>query len=267
MITEETFEFRPGSCPVLVSIPHAGTELPPSFVARLNAAARDLPDTDWHLPRLYGFLDTRPVGLIRARMSRYVVDLNRAPDDTPLYAGATTGLCPDVRFDGTPLYRPGAAPDAAEIAQRVETYWRPYHARIRAELTRLRDIHGFAVLFDAHSIKSTIPRLFPGRLPDFNLGTARGASADPALSGAVEAALNAALGYSLAVNGRFVGGHITRSFGKPAEGWHAVQLEMAQTIYMDEDPPFAYAEDRAAKLQPHLARLVDAMIAWTGGLR
>lgn len=261
----QTFDFRPARCPVLVSMPHPGTELPAGFAARLSPQAQGLPDTDWHLPRLYGFLEEMPVGLIRARLSRFVVDLNRAPDDTPLYAGATTGLCPDLLFSGEPVYRPGEAPGAAEIAERVETYWRPYHAQLEAEMTRLRDTYGFAVLFDAHSIRGSIPRLFPGRLPDFNLGTAKGASLAPDLAARVEAAVaaSAADGYTWVANGRFIGGHITRSFGRPAENWHAVQLEMAQSVYMDETPPFAYDSQRAARTIPHLARLVETLLAWS----
>lgn len=261
----QLFDFRPARCPVLVSIPHAGTDLPAGFADRLSPEAKGLPDTDWHLPRLYGFLEDLPVGLIRARVSRFVVDLNRAPDDTPLYAGATTGLCPDLLFSGEPVYRPGESPSPAEVARRVDTYWRPYHAQIAAEMTRLRDAYGFAVLFDAHSIRGAIPRLFEGRLPDFNLGTAKGESLAPELAARVEAAIaaSAADGYTWVANGRFIGGHITRHFGRPAEGWHAVQLEMAQAVYMDEAPPFAYDPQRAERTIPHLARLVETLLAWS----
>lgn len=259
------FDFRPAGCPVLVSIPHAGTHLPPALTARLTPEAVELPDTDWHLPQLYDFLAELPVGLIRSRVSRFVVDLNRAPDDAPLYAGATTGLCPTTLFDGRPVYLPGEEPDATEVQQRVETWWRPYHDRLAAELDRIRGIYGFAVLFDAHSIRGEIPRLFPGRLPDFNLGTNRGASAAPELVAAAEDALKGAAGYSRVTDGRFVGGYITRSYGRPADKLHALQLEMAQSTYMDERPPFAYDAARAAALRPHLARLIDALIAWSSG--
>lgn len=261
------FDLRPARCPVLVSIPHAGTHVPPAIAERLTPEAAELPDTDWHLPLLYDFLADRPVGLIRARVSRFVVDLNRAPDDTPLYAGATTGLCPTTLFDGRPVYRPGAEPDAAEIRERVATRWRPYHDALAAELARIRDAYGFAVLLDAHSIRSEIPRLFEGRLPDFNLGTNRGAAAAPDLIAAAEDALKAAAGYTRVTDGRFVGGHITRHYGRPAERVHALQLEMAQSTYMEEAPPFAYDATRAALLRPHLARLVDALIAWSAAPR
>lgn len=261
------FDFRPARCPVLVSIPHAGTHLPPAIKARLTPEAAALPDTDWHLPLVYDFLADLPVGLIRARVSRFVVDLNRAPDDTPLYARATTGLCPTTLFDGGPVYLPGAEPDAAEVQARVETWWRPYHDALAAELDRIRATFGFAVLFDAHSIRGEIPRLFPGRLPDFNLGTNRGASAAPDLAAAAEDALKGAAGFSRVTNGRFVGGHITRAYGRPAENLHALQLEMAQSTYMDEAPPFAYDAARAGALRPHLARLIEALVAWSAAAR
>lgn len=262
-MSAELYDFRPARCPVLVSIPHAGTMLPPGFAARLTDAAASLPDTDWHLPQLYDFLAEMPVGLIRARVSRFVVDLNRAPDDTPLYAGATTGLCPDTLFDGGPVYRDGMAPDAAEVAARVETWWKPYHAKLREELDRIRATFGFAVLFDAHSIRGDIPRLFEGRLPDFNLGTNRGAAAAPDLVAAAESALSAACGYTRITDGRFVGGYITRTYGRPADNLHALQLEMAQSTYMEETPPFAWNDLRAGLLRPHLVRLIAALVDWS----
>ncbi|MFO0219067.1 MAG: N-formylglutamate amidohydrolase, partial [Planctomycetota bacterium] len=171
------FEFRSGVLPLLVSIPHAGTDLPDGFAERLTDSARRLPDTDWFVDRLYDLPLLREASMIVARTSRYVVDLNRPPGDESLYPGqSTTGLCPLVQFDGKPIYLPGAEPDAAEIAGRVETYWQPYHTAIANELERLRARHSRVLIFDAHSIASEVPRLFPGVLPDFNFGTNHGAS-------------------------------------------------------------------------------------------
>lgn len=258
------FEFRPAQRPLLVSLPHVGTGLPPGFAERLSDAGLALPDTDWHLPRLYDFLGELGVGVILAQVSRYVIDLNRASDDAPLYAGPTTGLCPSILFDGTPLYRPGAEPDAAEVAERVTRWWTPYHDAIGAEMARLHATFGHAVLFDAHSIRSVVPHLFDGRLPDLNLGTNEGRSLDPGLGARLAGvcAAAAADGFTQVRDGRFKGGHITRHFGRPAEGWHAVQLELVQATYMVEDAPFAFDEGRASRIRPHLRRFVETLLAW-----
>ncbi|AWK89408.1 N-formylglutamate deformylase [Azospirillum thermophilum] len=263
----EVFGFRAARRPVLVSMPHVGTALPDGFADRLVPAARGLCDTDWHLPQLYDFLEDLGVGLIQARYSRFVIDLNRPSDDTPLYSGATTGLCPSTLFDGQPLYLQGAEPDKAEVARRVETYWRPYHEALTAEMTRLRERFGRAVLFDAHSIRSVVPRLFEGRLPDLNLGTNDGRSLDAGLGARLEAVCAAAGadGFTHVRDGRFKGGHITRHFGRPDEGWHAVQLEMAQLTYMREEPPFAFDGTRAGRIRPHLRRFVETLAAWADG--
>ncbi|CAO3409899.1 N-formylglutamate deformylase [Azospirillum largimobile] len=261
------FDLVQGDGPLVVSMPHCGTELSPGLAERLTDEALTLRDTDWHIPRLYGFATSLGATLLSARYSRYVVDLNRSSTGESLYPGqATTGLCPDTLFDGTPLYRDGQAPDAAEVAQRVEAYWRPYHDALAAELARVKARHGFALLYDAHSIRSHVPRLFDGRLPDLNLGTARGTSADPQLAARVVAAMEsaaAAEGMTCVTNGRFVGGHITRAYGQPANGVHAIQMELAQDRYMDEEaPPFAYRPDRAERLQRVLAALLDAFSGW-----
>ncbi len=261
----KAFRFTPGKLPLLVSVPHAGTGVPEAQRARMTEAALALPDTDWHVDRLYGFVEELGASMILATQSRYVIDLNRAPDSKPLYPGASnTELCPTTTFDEAPVYRDGAEPDEGEIAKRLETVWRPYHAKIEKELARIKAEHGIALLWDAHSIRSRVPRFFEGRLPDLNLGTADGASADPeltALLGSVAREAEA-LGYSHAINGRFKGGNITRSFGVPAEGIHAVQLELSQITYMDEEPPYLYREDLATKVQPVLQGLLDAALAW-----
>ena len=261
------FDLAPGDGPLVISMPHCGTALSPGLAERLTAEALTLRDTDWHIPRLYEFAGALGATRLSARFSRCVVDLNRPPDGASLYPGqATTGLCPDILFDGQPLYRTGQAPDAAEIAWRVATYWRPYHDALTAELERVRARHGFALLYDAHSIRSHVPRLFDGRLPDLNLGTAKGTSADPDLIVRVAAAMNrdaTAEGLTCVTDGRFVGGHITRWYGRPAENIHALQMELAQDRYMDENaPPFAYRPDRAERLQRVLVPLLEALAGW-----
>lgn len=270
MTTTPIFDLIRGDGPLVVSMPHCGTGLSPGLAERLRPEALTLSDTDWHIPQLYDFAGAMGATLLSARFSRYVVDLNRPPDGESLYPGqATTGLCPDTLFDGRPLYRDGQAPDRAEVAGRVEAYWRPYHAALAAELARVKAHHGFALLYDAHSIRSHVPRLFDGRLPDLNLGTARGASADSGLIAHVVAAMETAAsaeGLNCVTDGRFVGGHITRRYGRPAEKIHALQMELAQDRYMDQDgPPFAYRPDRADRLRRVLVPLLEALAGWRPG--
>jgi N-formylglutamate deformylase len=245
-------------------MPHCGTYLPPTLRPRLTDAAQALPDTDWHVDRLYDFAAGLGAGILRATHSRYVIDLNRPPDDRPLYPGASnTELVPTTLFDEGPVYRPGAAPDAGEAAERLAGYWRPYHERLAAELAALHDRFGVALLFDAHSIRSVVPRFFAGRLPDLNLGTGDGRSAAADLTDSLVEAASKTETYSTVLNGRFKGGYITRTYGRPAAGIHAVQLELSQATYMDEDPPYAFRDDRAAALRPVLRRLLEALLKWS----
>ena len=250
----QPFTFRRGNRPLLVSMPHTGTFVPDWLEKRLTPAARAVPDTDWHLERLYGFLGELGASVLVATHSRYVVDLNRPPDNANLYPGQdTTGLVPLDTFHKEPLYN-GALPDAAEIAERVEKYWKPYHSKLNEELQRLKAEHGYALLWDAHSIFSVAPRFFQGKLTDFNLGTADGKSCAPGIG---EALLKQVEGYSAVLNGRFKGGYITRTYGKPADNIHAVQLELSEATYMDESAPYAYREDLARNVQPQLRTLLE----------
>lgn len=259
------FDFTPGTTPLLVSIPHDGRSIPDDIAARMTDAALRIPDTDWHVGRLYDFAGELGAGVLAARHSRYVVDLNRDPEGQALYPGAdNTEIVPLDTFDREPIYRPGAAPDADETGERIARFWRPYHERLASEIAALRQRHGHAVLFDAHSIRSVVPRFFEGTLPDFNFGTARGASADAGLAAAAFRALAAAEGYSAVDNGRFTGGYITRRYGTPADGVHAIQLELSQRTYMDEAHPFAYRADLADGVRPVLRELLAAMIDWPG---
>ena len=254
------FRFRPGTAPLLISMPHVGTHVPPALAARLTDEARQVPDTDWHLEQLYDCADALGASVLVATHSRYVVDLNRPPDNQNLYPGQdTTGLCPVDTFDKTPLYaQAGDAPSAAEIQARRDALWLPYHQQLQAELERLKALHGTVALWDAHSIRSVLPRFFDGKLPDLNLGTANGASCDPALAERLLAIAQAAPGHTAVLNGRFKGGYITRQYGSPAQGVHAVQLEMTQCSYMQEQLPFAYLPERAQRIQPTLRLLLQA---------
>jgi N-formylglutamate deformylase len=253
----DTFTLYRGTAPLLVSVPHDGTALPDDIAARMTPQARRVPDTDWHVARLYDFARALGASIVVPRFSRYVIDLNRGEDDVSLYPGQnTTGLCPVVRFSGDPVYLPGEAPSEDEVRARVDTYWRPYHAALRAELQRIRAAHGRVVLWEGHSIRGEVPFLFEGRLPDLNLGTAGGASCSPALQARLEATLATQNAYDFVANGRFKGGHITRHYGDPANGIDAVQLEISQRTYMDEDS-YAWDQARAGALQRLLRTLLD----------
>jgi len=249
------FRFRAGRAPLLVSMPHTGTHVPEPLLQRMTEEARLLPDTDWHLERLYDFLDELGASVLVATHSRYVVDLNRPPDNANLYPGQdTTPLVPLDTFHRKPLYLGGTEPDADEIAARVQTHWKPYHARLALELQRLKERHGYALLWDAHSIFSEVPRFFSGRLTELNLGTADGRSCG---SGIGEGLMQKVSGYGAVLNGRFKGGYITRTYGDPAKGVHAVQLELSEATYMEESPPFRFNESLAKRLRPQLRALIE----------
>ena len=266
MSTNAVYSLQQGNAPLLVSMPHIGTDIPVDLRAHYVPRALLVEDTDWHLARLYDFLGELGASVLMPTTSRYVIDLNRPPDDAPMYPGASnTELCPTRFFTGDPLYREGCAPDASERARRREVYWQPYHAALAAELARIKALHGYALLWDAHSIRSEIPWLFEGRLPDLNIGTAGGTSAHAAITTAAVQACEATPQVSTAVNGRFKGGYITRQYGRPAEHVHAVQLEMCQCLYMQEALPFGYDEERAARIQPLLKKMVASALAASVG--
>ena len=257
------FRFTPGSTPMLLSIPHGGTDIPDELAGHYAPSATARADTDWHLGKLYDFAGEMGVSVLAARWSRYLIDLNRPPEDSNLYPGQdTTGLCPLDTFARERLYLPGHEPDAVEVAQRLERYWQPYHRQLQAELERLLAQHGRVVLWDAHSIASRVPRFFAGRLPDLNFGSADGTSCSLALQDAIMQGAAAQDRFSFVFNGRFKGGHITRRYGDPARGVHAIQLEMCQCLYMDEAPPFAYRPEAAARVQPLLRELMGTALEW-----
>ena len=247
--------------PLLVSVPHAGTQVPAECQGE-EAPWRCLPDTDWHVDRLVDELAGPGAGIQVAELSRYVIDLNRPPDNAPLYSGAGTGLVPLECFDGTPLYQPQSLPDQIEVQRRLEEYWLPYHQRLASTLEGLRDRHGHAVLLDAHSIASRVPRLFEGRLPDLNLGFNQGKSCSPSLQSAITELLSDQKRFSWVVDGRFKGGYITRHYGQPAQGLHALQLEISQACYLDEDQPQQFDEQRAADLRELVLALGRCLMDW-----
>jgi len=259
----EIYRCLPGNSPLLVSVPHCGTRIPDHLAARMTPAALALADTDWHVDRLYGFAPDLGAHMLMANFSRYVADLNRDPAGTPLYPGAdNTEVVPLHTFDRLPIYRAGEEPKANELRRRIDVYWKPYHDRVQHELERLKERYGFAILFDAHSIRSQVPRFFEGRLADFNLGTAKGASMEAALASRLLGVCQEASGYSSVLDGRFTGGYITRCYGRPAQGVQAVQLELAQLIYMDETPPFRFRSELAERIQPILRRVLEELLAW-----
>lgn len=257
------FTLHRGDGPLVVDVPHAGTHVPPELAARMTAGARAVPDTDWHVDKLYAFARDAGATMMVASHTRYAVDLNRDPSGAALYPGAdNTELCPTRTFAGEPIWRDGEAPDEAEVAARRAAYFVPYHDALAAEVERVRARHGYAVLLDGHSIRSEVPRFFAGRLPDLNLGTAGGTSCAAPVQSIAAAVLAGEGGFSAVVNGRFKGGYVTRHNGRPDAGVHALQLEIAQRCYMDEAPPYRWDAARAAPLAGVLARLVDALAAW-----
>jgi len=255
------FTFQRGATPLLLSIPHAGTALPEGLAQQFTGQASRLPDTDWFVDRLYDWVLEKGAGLLKANYTRYVIDLNRPPDDAALYTGPGTGLVPDQSFDGSPLYKKGAGPDAADLACRLAQFWWPYHDKLAGELEHIRARFGYAVLLDAHSIRSEVPRLFEGRLPDLNLGSNSGNSADAGLIARCFDTLHGDSRFSSVLDGRFKGGYITRNYGRPTEKLHALQLEMAQSCYMCEDPP-AYEPRKAERVQAVLRNLIDVLLDW-----
>jgi formiminoglutamase len=253
-----------GEAPLIVSLPHSGTEIPSSILPRLVSRGLALRDTDWRVDDLYAFTRRLGATIVQTSLSRTAIDVNRDPSGASLYPGqATTGLVPVETFDGEPLYRDGSAPDAAEIADRRERWFEPYHAALRVEIARLRAAHPRIVLYDCHSIRSLVPRLFEGQLPVFNIGTNGGASCDPGLTEAVASKCRAS-GESTVVNGRFKGGWITRHYGAPSDGVHAIQMELAQRFYLDEARPSEPDPPRAAAAERLLHTVIGAALAWVG---
>jgi N-formylglutamate deformylase len=257
------FTLHRGTAPLLISLPHVGTHLPPNIAASLVDRALAVEHTDWHLHQLYDFAKAMGASILVPTHSRFVIDLNRPPENTPMYPGVNnTELCPTRFFTGDPLYRDGQQPSDAAVAHRLQTYWRPYHDTLAAELARMKAQHGHALLWDGHSIENPQPWLFEGHLPDLNLGTADGTSCAPSLRAALMQTLGQQTDYTHVMDGRFKGGYITRQYGSPADGVHAVQMEKCYGTYMNDHAPWQLNEQRVARLQPLLRRLLQTMLDW-----
>ena len=256
-------EISRGNSPLVLGVPHTGPIIPDDIWPDLNENGQMLGDTDWHIHDL--FHDLLPdITTVRTLVHRYVIDANRDPDGTSLYPGQnTTELCPTTDFDGRKIYRENRAPDSEMIMERRKQYHAPYHTALQQELDRLRDIHGFVVLFDCHSIRSNIPFLFDGKLPDFNIGTADGTTCARAIETATVAICAQAKGFSHVLNGRFKGGWTTRHYGRPEIGQHAIQMEIAQSTYMMESPPWTYDTNKANILKAHLENILATLSQWS----
>lgn len=252
-------EVQRGNGPIILGLPHTGTDVPDDVRSRLNPRGLALADTDWNIHRLYdGLRDD--VTFVRTPVHRYVIDVNRGPDDASLYPGQnTTGLCPVTDFDGAAIYRKGSEPDAQEVEQRRALYHMPYHAVLSTELERVKSHNGVAILYDCHSIRSRIPFLFDGNLPDFNIGTNSSTSCAISLEKTVQEICAAQTRYSLVTNGRFKGGWTTRHYGRPNDGIHAIQMELAQSTYMHETAPWTYDTTKAERLRDILKRILNAL--------
>lgn len=258
IIQEPSYQLFQGQSPVLISMPHNGQEIPDDIKAVMTPEALKVTDTDWYMDKLYDFAQAMGVSTICPKYNRYVIDLNRNTNGENLYPGAnSTELCPTTAFDLSPLYQAGHLPDDAEIERRIELYWQPYHQALAAQLERIKAKHGFAILLEAHSIKSVVPRFFEGQLPDFNFGTNQGQSCTTPLIDAIEA-INY-LPYSQVTNGRFKGGYITRHFGQPSANVEALQLELSQATYLNESD-LSYSDNKADEVKPKLQAMVQALV-------
>lgn len=256
------FEVAQGGSPVILAFPHTGTEVPDAIHARLNENGRQLADTDWHIHELYADL-LADATTVRATFHRYVIDANRDPSGQSLYPGQnTTGLVPLTDFDNRPLWNEGQAPSDEDVAERLRLFHRPYHAALEAEIARVGALHGIAVVYDCHSIRSRCPFLFDGRLPDFNIGTDGGRTCAAAIEAAAVDTAAGAAGYSHVLNGRFRGGWTTRHYGRPEAGVHAIQMELTQLSHLaGEVPPFAYDKEKADRLRTHLKTILERIEA------
>ena len=260
-MSNEVFEFVEGDRPILISMPHNGVQIPNNILPLMTESAKTMVDTDWYLDQLYQFAVDNGCYLINPKYSRYVIDLNRSQDDQNLYPGQdTTELCPTTQFNKQPIYQFGKEPTDHNISERVEKYWQPYHLKLQTTLTQLKEKFGTALLFEAHSIKSVVPRFFEGKLPDFNFGDYNHNSCSKKL---IDRISDWSLqDYSKVVNGRFKGGYITRAYGLPEQNVHAIQLELSQATYMDE-AKLDYDDEKAERVQPRLKEMFELFYQFT----
>lgn len=246
--------------PILLSVPHCGTQFPDELKGDFMPELAKAPDdTDWFVDELYNFASTYGIDIVSAKYSRWVVDLNRDPKSKPLYNDGRiiTGLCTTTDFHGNSIYKQNE-PDENEIRRRVDLYYTPYHNKIQEMLDALKKEFGKVLLWDAHSIRQFVPTIRKEKFPDLILGSSDETSAH---AGLIQAALDG-LGtgtYELSHNHPFKGGQITRSFGRPSENQHALQLEMNKILYMD-DKELQFAPDRANNVRKVLKTTFENLI-------
>ncbi|SET21877.1 N-formylglutamate deformylase [Thalassotalea agarivorans] len=257
----DSYQLIQGTLPLLISMPHNGEALPQDVSTQMTDTGKQVKDTDWAMDILYDFAQAMGISVLKPRYNRYLIDLNRSPEDENLYPGQdSTELCPTTSFDKAPLYLAGKEPNSTEIKRRIDAYWHPYHQAIIDELARIKAIHGMAFLYDAHSIASQVPRFFEGTLPDFNFGTADGKSCPETL---VNRLLDLDFTpYSAVANGRFKGGYITRQYAQPSEHIFTLQLELSQATYMHEELA-RLSQDKLAQVQPYLKAIIETVLAYS----
>ncbi|MBX7145714.1 MAG: N-formylglutamate deformylase [Alphaproteobacteria bacterium] len=257
----EIYNYQSGSSPLLISIPHAGYYIPDAIKVRMTPAGRSSLDTDWYVDKLYNFVKEQNISLLHANYSRYVIDLNRPPDQTVLYPGLhNTELCPLTRFDGMPIYLLGQEPSKHEIELRLKHYWFPYHNKIKQVIDDIINQYGFAIILDAHSIKSSVPSLFKGILPDINFGTNDNKTLPIEIINLLSDVIIQNGQYSHVINGRFKGGYITRNYVNLKRNIFTLQIELSQILYMNETPPFIYDDKKALNLQAVLNKIIDVLL-------
>jgi len=261
VIKTDVFSYQQGNSPIIVSFPHDGVLLPVEIKEHFNALGQQVPDTDWFVNQLYNFLPELDVSFFIPEFSRYVVDLNRSSQGGSLYPGQyETSVCPVATFDDEAIYNVGKEPDAGEIQRRIATYWQPYHDHIQSEIVRVKALHGYAILWDAHSIRGVVPQLFEGVLPELNFGTAAGTSCTPDILKRVTDIAHAQTHFSVVENARFKGGYITRNYGNPDGNVHTIQLEINQSIYMSDNQAATLDEDKCERLRPLLKQFFKALV-------
>jgi len=262
VIKTNVFSYQQGSSPVIVSFPHDGVLLPAEIKDHFNALGQQVPDTDWFVNQLYSFLPELDVSFFIPEFSRYLVDLNRSSQGGSLYPGQyETSVCPVATFDDASIYNAGKEPNAEEVQRRITAYWQPYHDHIQSEIARIKALHGYAILWDAHSIRGVVPQLFEGVLPDLNFGTAGGVSCNSDILKCVTDIAHTQTHFSVVENARFKGGYITRNYGQPEENVHTIQLEINQSIYMSDEQPAMLDEKKCERLRPLLKLFIGSLVS------
>jgi N-formylglutamate deformylase len=247
--------------PILLSIPHCGTAFPKELINEYEPELyKEQDDTDWFVDQLYDFANAMGITTISAVYSRWVIDLNRHPENRDLYSDGRliTGLCPVTNFLGNAIYKDGRKSIAEdEIQRRLAAYYLPYHQKIAEHLMALKERFGQVLLWDCHSIRKSLPALHKEPFSDLIISDADGQSSAAKLSDTAFLHLSSST-YSVKRNYPFKGGYITRHFGKPKENQHAIQLEMSKNVYMD-DLEKTYVDKKAQKIQTLLKSTLEKL--------